>query len=189
MGITPSLNGELECPKNQHSRTRMQVSSRFTQILLPFAAFILLWATGCTPPAEVDDGPDDVLSFEAIAMGHQGSTRDTLQLMLRTPEEWAAARSLVNPLGEVPEIDFNQYMVGLIGIPTESGGYIVEVASVEKRGNDITVHYILNVPADDCITVQALSLPHQIVIIRKDDGNVRFEQERKRYLCGMDQRR
>jgi hypothetical protein len=51
------------------------------------------------------------------------------------------------------------------------------------------VHYILNVPGEDCITVQALSLPHQIVIIRKDDGNVTFERERKRYVCGLDQRR
>lgn len=167
----------------------MQVTTRFTRILLPFAALVLLVFSGCNPPPTVDDGPDDVLSFEAVAMGHQGSTRDTLHLVLRTPEEWEDARKLVNPLGEVPEIDFDQYMVGLIGVPTESGGYIVEVASVEKTGDEITVHYILNVPGEDCITVQALSLPHQIVIIRKDNGNVTFEQERKRYLCAMDQRR
>ncbi|MDA0379174.1 MAG: protease complex subunit PrcB family protein [Bacteroidetes bacterium] len=137
----------------------------------------------------MDPGPDDVLSFEAVAMGHQGSSRDTLELVLRTPEEWEAARQMVSPLGEVPEIDFDQYMVGLIGIPTESGGFIVEVASVEKTGDEITVHYVLNVPGEDCITVQALSQPHQIVIIRKDEGTVRFEHERKRYLCSMDQRR
>lgn len=167
----------------------MQVLSRFMKILLPVAAFILLSSTGCTTPATVDDGPDDVLSFEAVAMGHQGMTRDTLEMVVRTPEAWEEARKLVSPLGDVPEIDFNQYMVGLIGIPTESGGYIVEVDSVEKTGEEITVHYILNVPGEDCITVQALSLPHQIVIIRKDEGNVTFERERKRYLCGMDQRR
>jgi hypothetical protein len=167
----------------------MQVTRRFTRIPLPFAAFILFVISGCNPPPTVDDGPDDVLSFEAVAMGHQGSTRDTLHLVLRTSEEWEEARQLVSPLGEVPDIDFDQYMVGLIGVPTESGGYIVEVASVEKTGDDITVHYILNVPGEDCITVQALSLPHQIVIIRKDDGNVTFERERKRYVCGLDQRR
>jgi hypothetical protein len=59
------------------------------------------------------------------------------------------------------------------------------VQSVEQTGDEITVNYVFNVPAQDCITVQALSLPHQIVRIRRAEGRVTFEQERKRYLCGM----
>lgn len=168
----------------------MQGLPRFTQYL--FVVLLMaggLSATGCIQESTLDDGPDDVLSFEPIALGHQGVTRDTLEMVLRTPEELAEALTLVNPLGELPDVDFEQYMVGLVAIPTESGGYIVEVQSVEKTGDEITINYVLNVPADDCITVQALSLPHQIVIIRRDMGSVSFEQERKRYLCGMKQRR
>ena len=168
----------------------MQGLPRFTQYIFAVLLFAgALSATGCVQESTLDDGPDDVLSFEPIALGHQGSTRDTLELVLRTPEELADALELVTPLGELPEVDFSQYMVGLVAVPTESGGYIVEVQSVEKTGDEITINYVLNVPADDCITVQALSLPHQIVIIRRDMGSVTFEHERKRYLCGMKQRR
>jgi len=148
-------------------------------------ASALLSLTACQEAAEVDDGPDDVLAFDPIAMGHGGTVRVTIEVVLRSETELQEALEKVRPLADVPDVDFEQYMVALIAIPTESGGYIVEVQSVEQTGDEITVNYVLNVPAQDCITVQALSLPHQIVQIRRSEGNVTFEQERKRYLCGM----
>lgn len=151
--------------------------------LLFVAALVSL--TACQEAADVDDGPDDVLAFDPIAMGHNGMVRDTLELVLRNEAAFEEALEKVRPLADVPDVDFEQYMVALIAIPTESGGYIVEVQSVEQTGDEITVNYVLNVPAQDCITVQALSLPHQIVQIRRSEGNVTFEQERERYLCGM----
>lgn len=156
------------------------------QLLTTFLfATALLSLTACQETADVDDGPDDVLAFDPIAMGHGGSVRDTIEVVLRSQAALDEALEKVRPLGDIPEVDFQQYMVALIAIPTESGGYIVEVQSVEQTGDEITVNYVLNVPAQDCITVQALSLPHQIVQIRRSEGNVTFEQERKRYLCGM----
>ncbi|MDE2996672.1 MAG: protease complex subunit PrcB family protein [Bacteroidota bacterium] len=152
-------------------------------------ASLVFSLTACQEAVELDDGPDDVLAFEAIALGHHGATRDTVEVILRSQAELEEALKTVTPLDEVPEVDFEQYMVGLIAVPTESGGYIVEVKSVEQTGSEITVHYVLNVPAEDCITVQALSLPHQIVQIRRSEGNVTFVQQRDRYLCGMKQRR
>ena len=164
-----------------------QVMKQLLQTII-FAS-IVFSLTACQKAVELDDGPDDVLAFEAIALGHQGATRDTVEVILRSQAELEEALKSVTPLDEVPEVDFEQYMVGLIAVPTESGGYIVEVKSVEQTGSEITIHYVLNVPAEDCITVQALSLPHQIVQIRRSEGNVTFVQERDRYLCGMKQRR
>jgi len=160
-----------------------QVMKQLLQTII-FAS-LLFSLTACQETVELEDGPDDVLAFEAIALGHQGATRDTVEVILRSQAELEEALKSVTPLDAVPEVDFQQYMVGLIAVPTESGGYIVEVKSVEQTGDEITVHYVLNVPAQDCITVQALSLPHQIVQIRRSEGNVTFVQERDRYLCGM----
>ena len=148
-------------------------------------ASALFSLSACQEGVDLDDGPDDVLAFEPIAMGHNGSVRDTLELVLRSEAAFEEALTQVRPLGEVPEVDFQQYMVGLIAVPAETGGHIVEVQSVEQTGEEITIHYVLNVPADDCITVQALSLAHQIVQIRRSDGNVSFVRERERYFCGM----
>ena len=160
-----------------------QVMKQFFQTIIFASALFSL--TACQEAVELDDGPEDVLAFEAIALGHQGATRDTVEVILRSQAELDEALKGVSPLDEVPEVDFQQYMVGLIAVPTESGGYIVEVQSVEQTGEEITVNYVLNVPAQDCITVQALSLPHQIVQIRRSEGNVTFVQERDRYLCVM----
>ena len=164
-----------------------QVMKKLLQTII-FASLVFS-LTACQEAVELDDGPDDVLAFEAIALGHHGATRDTVEVILRSQAELEEALKTVTPLDEVPEVDFERYMVGLIAVPTESGGYIVEVKSVEQTGSEITVHYVLNVPAEDCITVQALSLPHQIVQIRRSEGNVTFVQQRDRYLCGMKQRR
>ena len=160
-----------------------QVVRQFLQTII-FAS-LLISLTACQESVELEDGPDEVLAFEAIALGHQGATRDTIEVILKSQTELEQVLEQVTPLGEVPEVNFQQYMVALIAIPTESGGYIVEVQSVEQTGNEVTVNYVLNVPGQDCITVQALSLPHQIVQIRRSDGNVTFVQERERYLCGM----
>ncbi len=160
-----------------------QVMKQLLQTII-FAS-LLFSLTACEEAAELDDGPDDVLAFEAIAIGHVGLGRDTVEVILRSQTELDEALERFTTLEAVPEVDFEQYMVGVIAVPTESGGYIVEVKSVEQTGDEITVHYVLNVPAQDCITVQALSLPHQIVQIRRSEGNVTFVQERDRYLCGM----
>lgn len=164
-------------------RLATQVMKQFLQSII--FAFAIVSLTACEEASQLDDGPDEVLAFESIAMGHNGTVRDTLEVVLRNEAALTEALEKVRPLAEVPEVDFDQYMVALIGIPTESGGYIVEVQSVEQTGEEITINYVLNVPAQDCITVQALSLPHQIVQIRRSDGNVTFERERERYLCGM----
>jgi hypothetical protein len=148
-------------------------------------ASALFSLSACQEAVQLDDGPDDVLAFEPIAMGHNGSVRDTIEVILKSEAALEEALTQVRPLGDVPEVDFQQYMVGLIAVPAETGGHIVEVQSVEQTGDEITVHYVLNVPADDCITVQALSLAHQIVKIRRADGNVTFVRERERYFCGM----
>ena len=148
-------------------------------------AFLLLSLTACQETMDLDDSPDAVLAFDPIAMGHSGTVRDTMEVILRDEAAFEEALQKVRPLGEIPEIDFEEYMVAYIAIPTESGGYIVEVQSVEQTGDEITINYVFNVPAQDCITVQSLSLPHQIVRIRRSEGNVTFEQERKRYLCGL----
>ncbi len=148
-------------------------------------ASMLFSLTACQEAMDATDGPDEVLAFDPIAMGHGGSVRDTIEVVLRSQAALDEALEKVTPLGDIPEVDFEQYMVALIAIPTESGGYIVEVQSVERTGEEIMINYVFNVPAQDCITLQALSLPHQIVKIRRAEGNVTFEQERKRYLCGM----
>lgn len=173
-GMNISTNNRMQ-PKG----LKKQILATITLLILPF------FLTACETEVILDDGPDEVITFEPIAMGQQGAVRDTLELILRDQAALEAVLPKVQPFGEMPQIDWTQMMVGLIAVPTESGGYVVEVQSVERTGSEVNVHYKLAVPGEDCISVQALALPHQIVVIRKTEGNVTFVRERERYSCGM----
>lgn len=132
-----------------------------------------------------DDGPDEVLYFEPVAMGHNGSVRDTMEVVFTEPSEFQDAVANLNLLGPIGDIDFSQTMVGLIAIPTESGGYVVQVKSIEKTGNQIVVSYEFSTPGQDCMTIQALSLPFQIVKMKRSEGEITFNRITKRSSCGL----
>ena len=152
----------------------------FTSVLICGLIFI-----GCKPQPVADDGPDEVLYFEPIAMGHNGSVRDTMEVVFTESEALQAVVSNLNLLGPVKDVDFSQTMVALIAIPTESGGYIVEVKSVEKTGDQIVVSYEFSTPGPDCVTIQALSLPFQMVKIKRSEGDITFNRITKRSKCGL----
>ncbi|NQV72565.1 protease complex subunit PrcB family protein [bacterium] len=152
----------------------------FTSTLLCFLAF-----SGCKNQPVADLGPDEVLYFETVGMGHNGSLRDTTEVVFSESSAFQTAVAELNLLGPIANVDFSQTMVGFIAIPTESGGYIIEVKSVEKTGNEIIVSYEFSKPGQDCVTIQALSLPFQIVKIKRSEGVVRFNRIEKQYSCSL----
>lgn len=141
--------------------------------------------SGCQTQTVADLGPDEVLYFETVGMGHNGAIRDTTEVVFTDRAAFESAVSNLNLLGPISDVDFSQNMVGFIAIPTESGGYIIEVKSVEKTGNEIVVSYEFSTPGQDCVTIQALSLPFQIVKIKRSEGEVRFNRIQKQYSCGL----
>ena len=145
--------------------------------------FLPLLLTACEQKAVVDDGPDAVLYFEAIGMGQYGSIRDTTEVVYRDEASFRTVLDKLTLLAPLREIDFSQVMVGLVAMPTNSGGYVVEVKSVEKTGDDISINYELTIPGPDCITLDALSLPFQLVVIQQSDGAVSFERDETTYRC------
>lgn len=144
-----------------------------------------LMLTGCETESLMDPDPDEVLYFEVVGMGQNGSTRDTLEVVLRDESAYQEVLSTLTPLAPVPPINFEQRMVGIVAIPTQSGGYGVEVKSVERTGDQITIHYDFSIPGSDCITPQALALPFQIVSIKRSAGNVTFVRRSRTYRCSM----
>jgi hypothetical protein len=141
-----------------------------------------LLISGCESQPVADTSPDEVLYFETLG---NGSVRDTLEVILKDESSLQEMLAKIRPLGPIPEVDFTQVMVGLIAVPTESGGYVVEVKSIEKTGDHITVNYEFATPGQDCLTLQALSLPFQLVIIKRSEGQITFVRTSKPYSCAL----
>ena len=148
-------------------------------------AGLFLLVAGCSVPQEESEPDTDPLYFESIGRGQHGARRDTIETVARTAEAWAELSATVRPIAEFEAVNFEQQMAALIAIPTESGGYTIEVESVEALDGVITVAYVVNVPGIDCITPTALALPFQAVSIRKAEGAVEFERRNEPFKCGM----
>lgn len=144
-----------------------------------------LFLAGCAPTTEDTVDTAEVLVFERLGMGHSGTVRDTVEAVARSAAEWEALQQAVQPMEPFRDVDFTQYMVALVAVPTESGGYIVEVESVEEMDGQIHISYVLNTPKSDCVTLTALAMPFQAVVVRRADGDVHFTRRIARYSCEL----
>lgn len=138
---------------------------------------------GCQEDTEVvSEG--EYLYFETIGMGQTGAVADTTEWVLRDSTAWAEAASRLNPLAPFKKVDFSQSVVVVAGLPEESGGYHIEVESVERLPGKVVVSYLLHQPASDCITLSAEALPFVAIKVRRfEEASVRFERRQQRYEC------
>lgn len=150
----------------------------------------LLIQTGCQPESDseisVDEG--EPLVFDTVARGQSASTRDTLEVIIRSADDWSRVSDQFQPVNPFPDLDFSQTMVGIVSIPANSGGYSIDVESVELVDSTLVVAYILNVPGSSCITPQALAEAYQVFTIRQADFSAtEFTRRTDTYSCEVDQ--
>ncbi len=154
-----------------------------------FTVLAAVTVAACQPSAdaEVDiEATPDALYFEVVGRGQSGSLSDTTEAVLRSPEEWAALRDSLRPAAPFEPIDFDQTMLLVAALPQTSGGYRVQMESVEKTGDKILASYVVFAPGPDCITFMALTLPFQVVAVRRADGNVTFRRRVELESCEVD---
>lgn len=150
----------------------------------------LLVLTGCRsePDSEVTVDEGELLVFDTVARGQSASTRDTLEVIIRSADEWSRVSDQFQPVNPFPDIDFSQTMVGLVSIPANSGGYSIDVESVELVDSTLEIAYVLNVPGSSCITPQALAEAYQVITIRQADfSDTEFTRRTDAYSCEVDQ--
>jgi hypothetical protein len=155
-----------------------------TRISVLIGCFLLLLLAGCGEEVEVIDELD-LFYFESIGIGQTGATRDTTEWVLRDSVAWATAAQHFTPLAPFKTVNFEQSVVVAIGIPTESGGYHVEIESIERTEADgVIISYLFQEPASDCITLTADALPFlAVAAARFEDERVRFERRVQKYEC------
>jgi hypothetical protein len=148
-------------------------------------ALLIVTSTGCAEPAVEVLDESVPLYFETIGRGQYGEIRDTVEVVVRGVGDWNAISATMRPLADFESVDFAQSMVAMIALPAESGGYTIEVESVEELDGRITISYLVSEPGIDCITPSALALPFQAVTIQQTEGEVIFERRSEQYTCEM----
>ncbi len=138
---------------------------------------------GCAPDSEIiSEG--EFLYFETIGMGQTGAVSDVAEWVVRDSVSWVLASDSLHPLAPFKPVRFDQTVVVAIAIPEESGGYSIEVESVERLEDEIVINYLLQEPAGDCITLAAPALPFLAIAVRRfEEERVSFVRRTQNYEC------
>ena len=115
------------------------------------------------------------IAFTSVHLGTQSLIEDSREVTVRTASEWQAVWKDHAPSARLPRVDFAKNMVVGIFLGTRpTGGYSVEIVSVEATGGEIVVTYRETRPGRDAMLTQALTSPVHLVSIPKQQGTVRF---------------
>lgn len=119
------------------------------------------------------------LTFTTIARGNSSGVKYETKPLLNNEADWKDFwREHVSDMMSPPpleHIDFAEEMVICIYLGTQStGGYGVEIKSIEDIGDDLVVKFETSSPSG-MAKVRELTQPHHIVRVARSDKPIHFE--------------
>lgn len=111
--------------------------------------------------------------------GTQSGVTEAGQRVARTQAEWDQlwARLTANqvPPPAAPKVDWSKEMVvALFMGERPTGGFGISIKSVTYGEREIVVAYAESAPAPDSFTIQALTAPYHVAVVRRSSLPVRF---------------
>lgn len=99
-------------------------------------------------------------------------------------EVWTQAISRFHDKPEIPVIDFEKNQVLLIALGVKNnGGYKIEIEKIIENKNSIVVNYFENKPGVNCMIIQAIVFPFELIEIPKNSKNAEFIKTEKVVDC------
>jgi PrcB C-terminal len=111
--------------------------------------------------------------------GTYSGVTERSQRVVRTQAEWEKLWAQVHanevPPAAAPKIDWSREMVLAVFMGERStGGYRVAIRGVKTGEKEIVVEVEETAPPPDAITVQSLTQPYHLVVVKRSDLPVRF---------------
>ncbi len=138
----------------------------------------------------LDSSPNPRLGWKLLAKGAMSAYKDPAPLGLLAQSErafmaqiWPLAAGNRVPRPAPPALDFGRQSVAAFfwGLK-RSGGYAIEVQSVNLRGDVLEVHLILHQPPPGAIVTQALTSPYVIISVAGKPRLARFYDQNGKLL-------
>jgi hypothetical protein len=142
-------------------------------VSLPLAAFICCVAAMVNVSTQTSSsGP------RTIAKGDHTYIGSPREMVIRTPEEWAAFWNEHAAERARPEIDFSKEMVvGVFLVSKPTAAYSVAIVSTLAKNDALLVQYRVSQPAAGGIRAQVITFPYHLAAIpRSPAKNVKFEK-------------
>jgi protease stability complex PrcB-like protein len=118
------------------------------------------------------------VNFTTIARGAMSGVTSPEEIVVQSVQEWHALWTRHAPNTPEPVIDFTkEIVVGVFAGQRPTGGYRVQITSIERSDAGLTVVYDVTQPAKDAMVTQALTSPFELVRIPRLQLPVRFERK------------
>ena len=110
-----------------------------------------------------------------IAKGQMSAIDAPREVVVRDAAEWKKLWQQHNWDDPPPAIDFSKdTVVGVFLGARNTAGHTVEITSVEKEGNTLTVRYVERRPSSRDVTAQVITMPFHLARVPAHAGDVVF---------------
>lgn len=157
---------------------------------------LALCASFAAAAEEKKDGDKSEGGMEVKILGrgswHTPGKGESQQIVIRSAEELAKAAGLEKPEDEavqkkatetvakalkVDDIDWKKQMVIVVSAGMKrTGGFKVEVATIDVADKVMTVHWTVRTPGPGAPVTATITHPAQSVVVERFEGKVAFEQ-------------
>jgi PrcB C-terminal len=121
------------------------------------------------------------MTFTTVARGQHSGIEESRQVVVQADSEWKALWKEHGAEQPAPAVDLAKSTVAGVFLGTRStGGYAVEITTVERAGADVVVSYRETKPDPGMIVTQVLTSPFQVVSFEKTSGKVSFQKADER---------
>lgn len=144
---------------------------------------ILIMVMGIIPAAcsqvpingEVMDNVEEIESEYYSNYSEEGEITKKISSKEVFEIEWEMVHSGMDPVPELPEINFDERDIILLMMDTKpTGGYGIDHFKVHASDDQIAIQYAERHPGENCFTTQALTRPYKFISIPKSDKEVKF---------------
>jgi len=125
----------------------------------------------CRTPQPVADKPPVTalpLSYEVLEQGNYCGVEESGQELIQDASRWAQLWKQLSaqrfPVPPVPEVNFAEESVVACFMGQQmTGGYAIQVKSLNEEGEQVYVDLIYERPAPDCMVTEALTQPYLLL--------------------------
>jgi len=159
--------------------------SRLTLRLLLFVTLyiaIVIFNVGCSDSTE--NTSTSVVISEGVLSNISVQRFDIIRDSVALVALWTTQNLGFAGVADIPVIDFNQDMILALFLGSRiSGGFTIEVESIEELSTQMIINILESVPGTGCPVTLGFTQPFQIVQIPKTDKTIVFLLRSATFNC------
>jgi hypothetical protein len=152
-------------------------------ILIGVLIAIILFTSGCRQVKKPIDNKPQVPSITVLDEGAVSAVESYQTVVIDDQETYqnflSTNQLMINSPVDLRETTVIALFMGF----RPSGGYSINVTKIEEKNDMLYVHVVQRIPGENCINIQMITYPYQVVSIPKTNLPIEIISENDIYDC------